>query len=413
MLFSQYYFPPKTGTTWETTNPNSLGWCQDSIISLYNFLDSGKTKGFIVLKDGKIVLEQYFNGHGRDSAWYWASAGKTMVSFLIGKAQEQGFLNISDSTSQHLGKGWTSLTQGQEGKISIKDQLCMTTGLDYTQADCIAPICLTYWKDAGTGWHYHNPPYSLLRTVLENATGKNINTYMVQELTQKTGISGSWFFISPNNVLFSTTRSMARFGSLILNKGKWDGATILGDTNYIKASVNTSQTLNKSYGYLWWLNGKESYKFPGTTLQFNGPLLPDAPSDMYAGIGKDGQYVSVIPSQNMVVIRMGQDPDNLPVPTDYLNRLFKKIGQLSCNNSNLDMAESNRQILVYPNPSNVDIIQIKVNNPQIVFIYNSQGQLVKTIYPTDFNNNIASLENLPSGIYIANSGGNNVRFVVN
>ena len=73
---AQYYFPPKTGNIWDTMSPNELGWCQDSINSLYQFLDDGKTKGFMVLKDGKIVLEQILGTHTFldglcDFFWYY------------------------------------------------------------------------------------------------------------------------------------------------------------------------------------------------------------------------------------------------------------------------------------------------------------------------------------------------------
>ncbi|NBU04032.1 MAG: hypothetical protein EBT60_06995 [Bacteroidetes bacterium] len=67
------YFPPNTGT-WETITPQSLGWCDANIDSLYNYLNQKNTKAFIILKDGKIVLEKYFGNFTQDSIWYWASA---------------------------------------------------------------------------------------------------------------------------------------------------------------------------------------------------------------------------------------------------------------------------------------------------------------------------------------------------
>src|SRR5262245_52854379 len=106
LLWCQSYFPPLTGSTWDTLSPSALGWCPDRIDSLYDFLEEKNTKGFIVLKDGRIVLEKYFGTFTQDSAWYWASAGKTLTAFLIGQAQEQGFFDIDDSTSQYLGAGW-------------------------------------------------------------------------------------------------------------------------------------------------------------------------------------------------------------------------------------------------------------------------------------------------------------------
>ena len=112
-----YYFPPLTGTTWDAVTPQSLGWCADKVDALYNYLDTTNTKAFIVLKNGNIVLEKYFGTFTRDSNWYWASAGKTFTGLAVGIAQQEGFLNINDSTSKYLGRGWTSATPAQEGKI--------------------------------------------------------------------------------------------------------------------------------------------------------------------------------------------------------------------------------------------------------------------------------------------------------
>ena len=92
-LFSIIYFsnlfPPNNSNIWDTLSPASLSWCQNKIDSLYDFLEINNTKSFILLKDGKIVLEKYFNGHSDTSSWYWASAAKTITSFLVGMAQEE------------------------------------------------------------------------------------------------------------------------------------------------------------------------------------------------------------------------------------------------------------------------------------------------------------------------------------
>ena len=108
------YFPPNVGM-WDTLSPTALGWCTDSIAPLLDFLDQSNTKAFLVLKDGRIVIEEYFGTFTQDSLWYWASAGKSVTAFLVGKAQEEGFLSINDSTSKYLGQGWTNTTPAQEG----------------------------------------------------------------------------------------------------------------------------------------------------------------------------------------------------------------------------------------------------------------------------------------------------------
>jgi hypothetical protein len=89
--------------------------------------------------------------------------------------------------------------------------------------------------------------------------------------------------------------------------------------------VTASQNLNKSYGYLFWLNGKESFMVPESQLIIPGSLTPNAPDDMFSGIGKNGQYVSVIPSKSMVLIRMGEDPSSVPVPFLFLNDIWGKL----------------------------------------------------------------------------------------
>jgi CubicO group peptidase (beta-lactamase class C family) len=123
---------------------------------------------------------------------------------------------------------------------------------------------------------------------------------------------------------------MARFGLMSLNRGKWNGTTIVSESFFNQAST-TSQNINEAYGYLWWLNGKSTYRLPTTQFEFNGTLIPNAPSDMFAALGKNDQKIYVIPSKKMVVIRMGEvaNPAN---PTFGLsgfdNELWQKINAL-------------------------------------------------------------------------------------
>jgi len=393
---AQTYFPAKFSKTWDTLSPQRFGWCDNRIDSLYKLLEEGNSKGFILLKDGKIVLEKYFNGHTVDSNWYWASAGKSMTAFMVGLAQEQGKLKITDSSSHYLGSGWTNETSEQEGKITVLNQLTMTSGLNDLLGDCTTPNCLLYKADPGTRWAYHNAPYTLLDQVVENATGQNYNTYFQQQITLKTGITGLWFRSGFNNVLGSNTRSMARYGLLTLNKGIWDGDTIMHDLTYFNNMVSTSQNINKSYGYLWWLNGKSSFMLPGSQVVFNGSLVPNAPSDMFAGIGKNGQYCCVIPSQNMVVIRMGESPDSALVPTDFIDKIFGKINELSC--ATAIQTVKKQAINVYPNPAD-GLVHIESPLNTVAELYNIQGQKMDN-YTLQAGTNRLDFSNLAKGIYL-------------
>lgn len=344
------YFPDQAGN-WDSLSPQDLGYCEAQIDSLYQFLDQSDSKAFILLKDGKIVLEQYFNGHTASDNWYWASAGKTLTAFLVGQALADGQLSLTDSSSHYLGSGWSSCTPQQEGAIQIIHQLSMTSGLDDGVADhtCTEDSCLFYLTDPALRWAYHNGPYTLLDGVLTQATGLSMNQYVNQKIKQPIGMNGSFVPLGYNNVYFSTARSMARFGLLLLADGQWDGQSILSDTAYLGAMRRPSQALNPAYGYLTWLNGQNSYLLPGSQFSFSGPLVPAAPNDCYMAWGKNGQFINIVPSENLVWIRMGQEPNGYDVPAELCNDIWQYINNLSCPSALEELGQEEWQI--YPNPN--------------------------------------------------------------
>lgn len=326
------YFPPAFSDVWDTIHPISLDWCIDKIEDFDEFLEETNTNACIILKDGKIVHEAYFNDFDTDSPWYWASAGKTVTAAMVGIIQEEGALSIDDPTSAYLGQGWTSCSTADEDEITIRHQLTMTTGLDYMIEDiyCTEPACLTCLNEPGEEWFYHNGPYTLLSEVIESALDQNYTAATSSRLTNKLGFLGFWSYVGSNRLFFSSARGMARFGLLMLNNGDWDGEVILKDKDYVNDMINTSQDINESYGYLWWLNGKESFRLPGSTLTFSGELIPNAPEDLYAAIGANGQILMVVPSQNLIIVRMGNSPDSALVPTAYVQTLWDEYEKLLC-----------------------------------------------------------------------------------
>ena len=144
------YFPAKNATFWETKSISDLNWNENQLQPLLNFLDEKNTKGFIILYNGRIVIEEYFNNHTAASTWYWASAGKTLTTAISGIAQDQGFINLNNKISDYLGTGWTSITLEKENLITCKNLLSMTSGLDDTLGEDVSPINLKYITDAGS-----------------------------------------------------------------------------------------------------------------------------------------------------------------------------------------------------------------------------------------------------------------------
>jgi CubicO group peptidase (beta-lactamase class C family) len=334
---AELYFPPLSGTNWEIESPEELGWDTSKVNELNSFLENSGTRAFIVLKDGKIVFENYWGVQivgsapfTKESQWYWASAGKTLMAFMMGTAQEAGLLDIENPTSDYLGDGWTSLQQEDENNINLEHHLTMTTGLDYgvDNPDCITASCLQYKAAPGTQWYYHNAPYTLLGHVLATVSGLSLSQYTQDSVGDAIGINGSWRSTGDHDVFWSTAREAARFGLLLQAQGLWNGKAVLKDTDFMEALSKPSQNLNPSYGYLTWLNGQSTIALPNSALTFPGPLSPNAPDDLFAAMGKNGQYIDVVPSKGLVVVRMGTTPDENWVPTEFHDDIWEKLSAI-------------------------------------------------------------------------------------
>lgn len=324
------YFPPINSDVWETTTIQDLGWNANALQPLLHFLEAKNTKSFMILHNGKIVREDYFNKHSEKDFWYWASAGKTLTTAVSGIAQNEGIININNKVSDYLGTGWTHAPLAKENLITCKHLLSMSSGLDDGLGDAVTPENLRYVADAGTRWAYHNV-YVKMQDVIATASNKTWSNYFNSKLRDKIGMTGIWLASGENgglSVYWSNTRSMARFGLLISAKGTWNDTQIIPE-NFLNEATNTSQDTNKAYGYLWWLNGKTSYKLPQTQFQFNGELISNAPQDMYAALGKNDQKIYIVPSKKLVIIRMGESGDGTTFGlSSFDNDLWGKINAL-------------------------------------------------------------------------------------
>jgi CubicO group peptidase (beta-lactamase class C family) len=322
---TEMYFPSNTSSIWETTSGASLGWNQSAIQPLKDFLVQKNTKSFLILVNGRIVMEEYFNGHTATDAWEWNSAGKALVATTTGIAQQEGIVNLNTKVSTYLGTEWTSMPLPKEDLIQVHNLLTMTTGNDDSKQFMIKSNT-TYVADANTRWAYSNI-FQKLIDVIAKASNKPFETYFNEKLKNKIGMDGFWNFGTIFTIYHSTTKSMARFGLLALNKGKWNNETIVNES-FFNESINVSQNINSSYGYLWWLNGKKSAMIPGDQTVFQGSLVPNAPADMFAAMGASDQRIYVIPSKKMVIVRMGNasDPTNPNFAVSgFDNALWTKI----------------------------------------------------------------------------------------
>jgi CubicO group peptidase (beta-lactamase class C family) len=321
------YFP--SDNEWDTQSLSGLEWNESAVQPLKDYLIQKNTRSFMILVNGRIVMEEYFNGHTPSTTWQWNSAGKTLVATATLIAQQDGLLDINNKVSDYLGAGWTSEPSDKENLITLKHLLSMTSGIN-DESNLVIKSNLTYLADAGGRWSYHNV-FQVLMDVVAESANQDFETYFNNKLKNKIGMDGFWNEGLIFTIYHSNTRSMARFGLLALNKGKWKNEQILGET-YFNAAIGSSQNINPSYGYLWWLNGKTSFMLPGSQDVYPGPLIPNAPSDMYAAMGAEDQRIYIVPGKKMVIIRMGDasDPQNPNFAlSGFDNELWGKINAVT------------------------------------------------------------------------------------
>ena len=397
------YFPPLAGGEWARLEPEELGWCSDKVDSLIQFAGERNSKAFIILKDGKIVVEEYFGTFAQDSLWYWASAGKSLMGAMIGLAQQDGYLSIEDPTSGYLGEGWTACPPDEEQRITIRHQISMSTGLDDSVeppgsvVNCFDPDCFQCIAEPGERWAYHNSAYRIVQDVMEEATGVNKNIYTRTRLGNRIGMDGFWF----NYIYYSRARDMARFGLFTLARGNWNGEAILSDTAYFNAMTHSSQQANPSYGYLWWLNGQSSYMLPGLQFSFGGSLIPEAPADLVAALGKDDQKIYVAPSLGLVVVRQGESAGGVaPAASSFDNQLWLRLMDLECVNAVEETSKNRPALEIFPNPAGEAAIVAAGSPLRKIRLLHTDGRWVKEIKGSGTNRQRISLRGLAPGVYV-------------
>jgi len=337
-----YFPPPGSRAEWQRIDPAEARFDRAKLDEVLDHARQQRSSGLVILYRGRIVAEGYWNpddlqtervkeqvkkrGYdqrviGRDAAGRAiedvASAQKSISSILAGMAQERGLLKISDPVHKYLGRGWTKSAPDQEAAITVRHLLTMTSGLDDELKFEVAP---------GTRWFYNTSAYSRVLMCTAAATKMDRNELTKQWLTGPIGMQDSRWeerpvpagFEGKNGVGFATTvRDLARFGLLIQASGDWDGRAIIQDKQYLHDALHRSQDLNPSYGYLWWLNG-QSQVMRGRQL-VPGPLIPTAPADLVAALGGFQRKLYVVPSEHLVVTRLG---DNCPPLDASLWRLI-------------------------------------------------------------------------------------------
>ena len=296
-------------------------WNQSALETALAYARDQRSSAVVIVDHGETVAERYWSVEGGGPAYAAmlsgttengapiedvASMQKSMVSVLVGIAAERGLLGLDAPVSDVLGLGWSDATRDQEAAVTIRHLLTMSSGLSPE---------LEFQAPAGTLWRYNTRAYSLLLDVLETVTNSGIDRLTTEWLTEPIGMRDTAWrprpWVTPardaNPIgLYTTARDLVRFGELMLAGGVWQGQRLVSES-FVEEAVSPSQDLNPAYGLLWWLNGLPMRAAPGVTT--HAVLAPAAPGDLFAALGALGRKLYVVPSLDVVVVRLGDTPD--------------------------------------------------------------------------------------------------------
>ncbi|MEO1028205.1 MAG: serine hydrolase [Pseudomonadota bacterium] len=269
-----------------------------------------RTSGVLVARNGVIIAEQYDRGIDAETPQRTWSVAKSFSASIIGVAVQKGFVNVSAPTGL---EAW-SAPGDPRGNITLGNLLSMASGLDsgqrgnrtdrtYFGGAKIVDDALGHSLEAapGTRYKYANNDTLLamrtLREAMDNDQAYHVMPYM--ELLWKIGATRTFLEMDwggdllSSSLVWTTARDMARLGQLHLQNGEWNGERILPDgwAGYVSAPAPVQPRRANGYGAQWWLLNKTE----------------GIPEDAYGAFGNRGQYLIVIPSLDLLVVRRGYD----------------------------------------------------------------------------------------------------------
>jgi CubicO group peptidase (beta-lactamase class C family) len=305
---------------WQVESPADHGIDPAALDAAMAAAETLESHCLVVVRHGVIVGEGYWQGKNADSTDKSFSIAKSYTSAVVGIAIERGDIESLEQSASDFIPEW----QGTEHEsVTIRHLLSMTSGLEWNLfSDYVAmatfssnqseyAVELGQDEDPGTIWQYHNGGVQIFEPIFRAATGMTIEQYASEHLWSRIGSSASWNHDPSDNPttyahVLATCRDHARFGYLYLKNGVWADGPVVPWT-HVQTSLVPSQSQNQAYGYLWWLNGHVPALDP-FGQEKESTIAPFAPADLFAARGFGDQFIDIIPSLDMVIVRIGPDP---------------------------------------------------------------------------------------------------------
>lgn len=282
------------------------------------------TRALLVIRDNSVIAEAYGEGISAGTPLLGWSMGKSITSILIGRLETLG------RPLPERGPLFTEWTGDERQQIDLEDLLTMTSGLDWDETytpgsdstrmlflEPVAasrPLTSAVAQAPGSHFYYSSGTTNLLMAMLHRQLGSTQALFdaLNQQLRAPLGLSNLTFEPDASGVPvgssypWATARDWGRLGLLMLNRGVWNGQTLISDAWIAKALAPNKSANDPRYGYQFWLNygGKE-------------PRWQGLPDDAYAMMGNRGQTVMMIPSAGLVIVRLGWNAGPYPLERQF------------------------------------------------------------------------------------------------
>jgi CubicO group peptidase (beta-lactamase class C family) len=307
----------------ENVDYNTLEIAIDSAFS-----DDKQTRAVLVLYKDHLIAERYADGFDKNSIILGWSMTKSITSTVYGILQNQGKLSVND-------KAQVASWQNDERKdITLNDLLHMNSGLEWVEDyNTISDVTqmLFMEKDMAkvqedkelkfkpnTHWNYSSGTSNLLSGLLKGYFGSQqeyldfwytdfIDKIGMHSMVVETDLEGNYV---GSSYAWATPRDWAKFGLLYLHRGNWNGTQIFDET-WVDYITTPTETSDGQYGGHFWLNA--------------GGVYPDAPKDLFSANGYQGQRVFIIPSKELVIVRMGLSEEPVFNFNEFLRDILKTI----------------------------------------------------------------------------------------
>ena len=302
------------GKDWETATPAAQNLTEPGLQAIHDLMQQTGTKAGLVVRGGKVVSEWFWEDASALTRFPVYSCTKSFASVACGFLEAEGKLKLDQPAADFI-PAWK---EDDRKAVLVRHLLTMSSGQSkdeqtmYASNDKIGfALAQKLQAPPGTKWDYNNVGCCALSAVIAKAAGEEMSAYLRRKLYVPLGISQysheeSSGHTVPYTGLEITARDMARFGLFLRHEGRWKGKQLL-PASYVQAASNSSQELNKGYGYLFWVNTAGAYK--------------DSPHDMFLARGAYGNELMMIPSRDLVVVRLLGTKPNSGIDVNKLGAL--------------------------------------------------------------------------------------------